>query len=56
MQKHLSSLFTAITIAIFAFCLAMPTLGHETPEERRRDDAKETLDSARFDYTNASKS
>lgn len=49
MQKHLSSLFAAITIAIFAFCLTIPTFGQAdtTPEWRERAEAEKELNAAR---------
>ena len=51
MQKHLSSLFTGIMLAIFAFCLAIPTFGQAdtTPEWRRRAEAEKRLNRARHE-------
>lgn len=50
MQKHLSSLFTGIMLALFAFCLAIPTFGQAdtTPEWRERATAETELNAARY--------
>lgn len=51
MQKH--PFGTCILLAILTFCLAMPTLGHETPEFRRRATAETDLNAARFQANQA---
>lgn len=55
MQKHLSSLFTGIMLALFAFCFAIPTFGQAdtTPEWRERAEAESALNTARDNYTHA---